>query len=254
VSPSIKAARCRSAFNAHKMSVVISSLLCLTLAGGCGSFAAQGRNSEGVRLFQQAEYHRALEHFQDAIHNDPDDADGYYNLAASYHRIGALENRPSHLKTAEHYYNQCLDRDDDHQECYRALAVLLAEQGRTDEAFRLIEGWVDKRPNSSGARIELARLCQEHNCPADAKNHLIDALKLAPDNPRALAALGKIREDMGDEAQALKDYQRSLECDRFQHQVAGRVAALQAKTGRNSWSTPTGGGTRLVDRESTPLR
>ena len=252
--PSIEATRCRFHRNTLRMAGMIPVLLSMALAAGCGSFAAQGRNSEGVRLFRQAEYDRALQHFQQAINTDPKDADGYYNLAATYHRMGTSENRQSDLRTAEDYYNQCLDRDDNHCECYRGLAVLLVEQGRSDDAHRLLEGWADQCPDSADAKIELARLCEEHKCPSDAKDHLIDALTTDPNNPRALAALGKIREDMGDHAQALEDYQRSLEGDRFLLQVASRVSALQSKMGRKSWSAVPGDGTRLVDRESTPLR
>jgi len=205
-------------------------------------------------MFQQAEYHQALRHFQDAINTDPKDPDGYYNLAATYHRLGVLENRQSDLDTAENYYHQCLDKDENHRECYRGLAVLLVEQGRSDDAYRLIEGWVEQRPDSADAKIELARLCEEHKCQSDAKDHLIDALKIDPDNPRALAALGKIREEMGDPAQALEDYQRSLEGDRFQMQVASRASALRSKMGPKLWSTAPDSGTRLVDRETPPLR
>ena len=45
---------------------------------------------------------------------------------------------------------------------------------------------------------------------------------------RALAALGKLREESGDPVQALANYQRSLGFNRNQPEVAARVAALQA--------------------------
>jgi len=254
VSPSTQATRCRFHCHTYRTAGILLASLSLMLATGCGSFIAQGRNSEGVRLFHQAEYQQALQHFQDAINTDPQDADGYYNLAATYHRMGVRDKRESDLKMAEDYYNQCLDRDENHTDCYRGLAVLLAEQGRVDAAFRLIKGWGDQYPDSVDAKIELARLSEEHNRRSDAKDHLIEALKIDPDNPRALAALGKIREDMGDHVQALEDYQRSLQGDRFQLQVASRVSALQSKIGQRSWSAGPDDGTRLVDRESAPLR
>ena len=228
--------------------------LTLCLAAGCADFAAQGRNAQGVRLFTQARYHEALQQFHEATYTDSLDPDGYYNLAATYHRLGVLEDRQSDLDQAENYYNQCLDREPDHCECYRGLAVLLAEQGRNEEAFRLLEGWVDREPSGSEAKIELARLFQEFGDRAAAKEHLIDALQVEPDNPRALAALGKIREDMGESEQALVDYQRSLWHDRFQPQVASRIAALRATTVPSFSGTGFDSGTRLVDRRSRPLR
>ncbi len=225
---------------------------------GCGGFAAQGRNCEGVRLYQQSQYQDALREFQEATYADSNNADGYYNIAATYHRMGRLEHRQADLDQAESYYNLCLDRDANHTECYRGLAVLLAEQGRRDEAFRLMEGWVQRQPTSADAKIELARLNDEFGNRQAAKEHLIEALAIQPDNPRALTALGKIREDAGDTAQALANYQRSLWYDNRQTLVASRVAALQTGSpggAANGVSAPTVDmGTRMADRSAPPLR
>ena len=60
-----------------------------------------------------------------------------------------------------------------------------------------------------------------------AQEQLLAVLEVQPDNPRALTALGKIREDTSDKAQALANYQRSLGQDNRQPQVAERVAMLQ---------------------------
>ncbi len=198
---------------------------------GCGSFAAQGRNSEGVRLFQQARYQDALRQFQEATYADPNNPNGYYNLAATSHRLGRLEHRQSDLDQAETYYNLCLDRNANHVECYRGLAVLLAEQGRKEEAFRLVEGWVQRQPSLADARVELARLNDEYGNRQAAKDILIEALVADPKNTRALTALGKIREEAGDTAQALANYQRSFSLDNRQPQVASRLSALRGGGG-----------------------
>ena len=86
---------------------------------------------------------------------------------------------------------------------------------------------MQRQPGSADAKIELARLNDEFGNRQAAKEHLIEALAVQPDNPRALTALGKIREDAGDKAQALANYQRSLWQDNRQPQVAARVTALQ---------------------------
>jgi len=244
----------RSSPNARTALSLASAALTLVTAVGCGGFAARGKNAEGVRLFQQARYNEALQQFQEATYEDPANADAYYNLAATYHRLGRLGNRPTELKQAEDFYNQCLDRHPNHRDCYRALAVLLAEQSRTDEAFRLIEGWADRQPGSADARIELARLFEEHGQRRAAKEHLLDALSVEPDNPRALAALGRIREQLGEHTQALADYQRSLWHDRFQPEVAARLAALQSAIAPGGLAGPPPGGTRTVTGSTGTLR
>ncbi|MGA2797573.1 MAG: tetratricopeptide repeat protein [Thermoguttaceae bacterium] len=239
---------------------------------GCGGITASGRNAEGVKLFQQSQYDQALRSFQEASYADGGNADAYYNQAATYHRLGKMNNNAQgDLQKAETYYNLCLDRNNNHADCYRGLAVLLAEEGRTQECFRLVEGWVSQQPTSADAKIELARLCEEFGDRNSAKEHLVEALTIQPDNPRALAALGKIREDSGDPAQALANYQRSFWYDNHQPQVASRISALQGSTNPSIVSTapyllappyipaatgvpPTFDQSQMVNRDPAPLR
>ena len=221
---------------------------------GCRNFASRSMNAEGVRLFQQARHDEALERFREATFVDQDNPDGYYNLAATYHRTGRLGNRPSDIAQAEKYYNMCRERDPNHPECHRGLAVLLAEEGREDEAFGLIEDWVARRPNQPDATIELARLTQEFGGKEAAKEHLLDALAIDPCNSRALTALGSIRESMGENTQALADYQRSLKNDRLQPQVASRVAALQSAGAPSVSISAPDAPTRLVEKDSDTRR
>ena len=254
MAKSTPAIRCRFRWNTPRTAGAVLVGLTLALAAGCADFSARGRNAEGVRLFSSARYHEALQQFQEAAFTDPGNADGNYNLAATYHRLGLLENDESYLRQAEHHYHLCLDQGGNHADCYRGLAVLLVEQERNEEAFRLLEGWVDREPSSAEAKIELARLFEEFGDRPAAKEHLLEALQAEPTNPRALAALGKIREDMGEPIQALADYERSLWHDRFQPQVASRIAALRSTTSPPLSISGPDGTTRLVDRESQSLR
>jgi Tfp pilus assembly protein PilF len=229
--------------------------LCLLPLAGCGEFASCGRNAEGVRLFQQARYDEAMQQFQEASYDDPRNSDAYYNIAATHHRIGRLEHRKSDLDRAETYYNLCLDQNPNHTDSYRGLAVLLAEQGRTDEAFRLVEGWAQRQPGLADAKVELARLNEEFGNRQVAKDQLIEALVIEPENPRALSALGKIREDAGQREQALANYRRSLLSDNRQPQVASRLAALQSGAPVGSPSAPTvEPGPQMADRNPPPPR
>jgi tetratricopeptide (TPR) repeat protein len=200
----------------------------LSLAGGCSQVASQALNSEGVRLYQAGAYSQAADQFQRAIASNPKSATSYYNLAAALHKSGKLTGQQNDLAQAERLYNQCLEYDPNHTECYRGLAVLLAETGRTDAAFRLLDGWAARSPQLADPRIEQARLLEETNNAQLASARLVEALAIDPNNSRALTALGRLREVAGDRAQALADYQRSLSLNRFQPEVSTRVAALQA--------------------------
>jgi tetratricopeptide (TPR) repeat protein len=224
------------------------ALLAMALAApalaGCG-MVSHVQNAEGVSMYQQAYYQGALERFHQALASDPTNADAYYNLGATYHKLGRLHNDRNDIQQAESYYHQCLDRDPNHPDCYRGLAVLLVEDGKTPEAFALVQNWEQRNPAAPAPKIELARLYEESGNKPAAQQQLHDALEVDPNNARALAALGKLREDSGDPQQALINYQRSLAINHYQPGVAQRVAALQSTLGTSGAPLPPGG-TRIV--------
>jgi tetratricopeptide (TPR) repeat protein len=198
----------------------------LAMAGSGCQMISHSKNAEGARMFDQAYYQGAQQRFQEAIQADPNNPDGYYNLARTYHQLGKLHNQKSDFQQAESYYHQCLDHDPNYQNCYRGLAVLLVEQGRSGDAFKLMEGWASRNPSTSAPKIELARLYEESGNRDQAKQQLIEAVNVDPTNARALAALGKLREDAGETQQALANYQRSLQIEPNQPQLASRIGAL----------------------------
>lgn len=204
------------------------SCLLISLAG-C-HMMADGQNIEGVRLLEQGQAQAALQRFQQVVVANPTNADGYYNMAATYHRVGREASDQQQLKYAEDLYNRCLDISPNHVECRRGLAVLLAETNRSDRAFNLLKNWVDSNPTLADARVELARLYQEYGEVETAKAQLNQAIAFDQNNYRAWAALGRIREELGDPAQALANYQRSYGLNSFQPRVAQRIASLSQTT------------------------
>lgn len=227
----------------------LMALLGMAIASGCNSVQNQTLNAEGVSLYRQGAYPQAAQKFEQAIAKKPDSADGYYNLAASLHQTGIRNNRPDDLRQAELYYNQCLERKEDHTECYRGLAVLLKETNRSDAAYRLLNNWGTGSPQNPNPKIELARLLEEENRVDQAKAQLVAALTVDPNEPRALAALGRLRDQAGDYQQAIQNYQRSLAVNPNQAQVAARVATLQSATGSVSGLATGGtGDSRLANQ------
>ncbi len=201
-------------------------------------------------MYQNAYYEGALQQFQKAVDADPKNADAYYNLASTYHQLGKLHRRDTDLTQAETNYHRCLDNSPNHEDCYRGLAVLLVDRGHPDQAKELLELWSQRAPGMPGPKIELARLADEQGDRQTAQAKLIEAVAIDPHNARALAALGKVREESGDPAQALANYQRSLQINRFQPDVAARVATLQ--TGLNGGVVTPPGGTRTVNANVVP--
>lgn len=210
--------------------VAVALLVGATTFSGCGLSAYQN-NSTGVQLFEQGNYDGAARRFQQAIADDPAFADGYYNLASTHHRLWKLRGTPNDAAQAEQLYRLSIDRDAEHRESYRALATLMNEQGRSQEAFALIGNWAARSTQPAEARVELARLYQEYNDFASAQARLREAIELDPRNARAFAALAQLQEQIGDPSQALTNYARSFELDQAQPEVEQRIASLRSLQG-----------------------
>ena len=190
----------------------------LLVLGGCESSASY-LNSQGVNSYYGGDFALAKNYFQEAMLEDPSDPNIYYNLASSYHRIGDRQQ-------ADFFYNQCLMRDPGHARGHHALAVSFMEQGRTDEAHRLIETWVAVEPYRPEPHVELAWLQKEGGDRESARLSLQRALEIDPAHPKALTQLASLYEhDRPDRAVVL--YERSLQSDRNQPQVANRLAQLR---------------------------
>lgn len=220
------------------------------LATGC-QWTTAGKNSQGVHLFQQGQYQQAAQVFEKAIYQSPSDADGYYNLAATYHQLGKANRSQQLLDNAETLYLKCLDYNENHTDCYRGLSVLLVEKNQPEKAQRLLEGWFNRNPGNPAAKVELARLHEEFGDRQGAKEYLQQALAVDPYETRALAALGRLQESEGNAEQALANYQRSLYRNQLQPEVAARVASLRAAVNAGMQTSP---GTRTVTTPVNPTR
>lgn len=203
-----------------------------------------GQNTLGVRLYQQGRYAEALQQFQVAQSSDPSNPDAYYNLAATYHKLGVAQKNAQLIEQSESLYNQCLDLAPNHVDCHRGLAVLLAESGRPDSAMTLLKKWAAANPQLADPRIELSRLHQEFGQTKVAEQYLDEALALNPSDHRAWTARGQMRETAGDLGQALQNYQQSLAINSLQPDLYQRVASLNVKIAQNTISgAPAGGWT-----------
>lgn len=228
------------------ISLVVFAGLSIITSAGC-SMSAQGRNVDGVREYQLGRYHKAIQHFQRALARDPNNADSYYNLAATYNTLAKQNGDRALMQQAEGLYHQCLDLNPDHVTCYRGLASLLIDTDRQESAFTLMRRWAQRSYGSAEPRIELARLHEEFGDKDTAIQHLTDALHVDANNARAWSALGRLRENRGELAQALANYQQAYNLNQFQPGVGTRIAALQQGM---AGGAAVGNGTQMVNTPS----
>jgi tetratricopeptide (TPR) repeat protein len=233
--------------------VCLLGLIVAAAGGGC-NMVATGQNMQGARLYEKGQYYTAMEKFQGAMASDPSDANAYYNLARTLHQLGETNKDANMLKQAETLYNQCLDRNPNHAECYRALAVLLVQTERPDRAFALLKNWAIRSPQNADARVELARLYEEFGDAKTAELQLQQALQLDQTNKRAWTAMAYLRESNGDLPQALANYQRAYALNGYDPTIASRIAALNKSATGAPGTLSTEGATRTVDASAPAAR
>ncbi|MCC9605609.1 tetratricopeptide repeat protein [Blastopirellula sp. JC732] len=230
-----------------------AAMLVALACTGC-QMASTSSNVAGVRAVQNGQPMVAVNQFQQALANDPTNADALYNMAATYHEMAKTNNDQAMLQQAEYLYNQCLDQDPNHTDCYRGLAVLLIDTKQPDRAYKLMEGWAQRNPTSADPKVELARLYQEFGDDQTALAQLNQAVAIDANNARAWAALGSLREKSGDYSQALANYQRSLALNNFQDGVNTRVATLVRQGVQADTPLSPTGDTRIVQNPNTTQR
>ena len=222
------------------------------LTTACFGCTASNNNTEGVKYFGQARYDMAVQSFQAARNADPNNADAYYNIAATYHLLGrsALQTgqvalAQQHFDYADQNYRLCLTKKPNDADAYRGLAVLSMERQDYEAAFGLLRTWEGASPGLAEPKIEIARLYQESAQMAQAKGDtktaqeslqwamtsLQSALTIEPNNARALRAMGFLREQTGDVIQAMSSYRLSLQSNPNQKDLAERVAQLEKTPG-----------------------
>ena len=202
----------------------------LTASSGCRTSSSY--NADGVQQFQNGQYQSAVDQFQQAIAANPNDSDAYYNLAATLHDWGRRSQNDELLEQSESLYHRCLDLSGDHVDCYRALAVLLVDTDRKQDAFTLLERWAQRSPGASAPHVELARLHEEYGDDQSARQYLARALDVDSADSRAWAAMGRLREREGRLAQALTDYQQAYGLNRYHPGVPERIASLRQQIAR----------------------
>ncbi len=236
-------------FTANRFIFATSMLLVLLSCFGSSGCTRMTQNGTGVSLYQQGRYAEALQTFEQAKQSDPTNPDSYYNLASTYHRLGTSAKDQKMLDNAEAIYNQALELSPNHVECHRALAVLLVETGRSDKAFTLLKRWAQRSPSVSDARVELAKLHQEFNQTKIAEQYLDEALAMDPNNAKAWAERGRLRETSGELMQAVQNYQQSIAINSLQPDLYQRIGALNVRLTQNVMATT---GTTIAGATGAP--
>jgi predicted Zn-dependent protease len=128
---------------------------------------------------------------------------------------GYVEDAQGNDDIAAGYYRKAITADPKQFESRLSVGLILARQGKQQEAHEQLEAACKLEPNppNPGAKAQawraLAQLDRSRN-PDAAKQELLQALSLSPEMPADLLLTGEIAEAAGDEVSAETAYRRLL--------------------------------------------
>jgi cellulose synthase operon protein C len=173
----------------------------------------KGRPSDVDGLIFKGELQRlkndpsgAVESLQAALHNEPDNAVGHYQLGLAYAQERDLSRAESEWREAVRIRPGLTDAQ-------RALGTLQISRGEYDNALQTAQQMVNAQPLSGDGFIlkGIAELGLRKF--ADAQRDDEQARNLAPDSPAAYVQLGHVQVAQKQYGEAQKFYQQALDKD-----------------------------------------
>jgi Flp pilus assembly protein TadD len=179
---------------------------------------------DGLRLTGRGQHALAIERFEQALVQSPNDVRVLFALGNTARALGL--SRP-----AEAFFRRVLVAEPDRLEALVNLANLLRAQGQAEAAERLIASALDRHPTHAELWLTMGSILREKDDRVGATIHYHQALALRPDYPPALGNLADLLSDEGDVAQALTLYDRVLRQDKDDAQARMNRAVLHLLQG-----------------------
>jgi tetratricopeptide (TPR) repeat protein len=183
-------------------------VLLASLAGGAQQqdVPETSQLSAAETLIEQHDYAKAREAVLQALTAKPDDVRAIYDL-------GYIEESTDHAKEAEQDYRRAIELDAALPQPHLALGRLLRDTARADESRQQYQLVGDDAKADGGLRGEALRALANMDAdahPVQARNELLEALKISPETPPDTLLTGRLAEAAGDDAVAAEAYQKLL--------------------------------------------
>lgn len=175
--------------NMPNRSLLTLALVSSSLTAGC---AWLPWNSDGSTPSSREMHGRIVPHAR-----IQDGADS----AAAFHALGRHLQREGRLEDAERAFRRALDFDPAYTEARNALAVLAASRGDLAQAIAMLSSLVASSPDQPHLLTNLGYAYYLNGDYALAKERLIQALSIAPDNDSARQKLTLVKEKLGEPAE-----------------------------------------------------
>ena len=153
----------------------------------------------GAALWDKTDYRAALEQYEIAARLAPSSAEAHFLKGSGHRLLGAdLEAKVA--------FQRSLELDAEFQPSLSALGMLLAAEGRWDDAALLLEKVREGDPTAPSVRLELGRVYRRLGRFDEALQELETAKRLAPGERKVYYLLGGVYGDLNQHSEARKAY------------------------------------------------
>lgn len=154
----------------------------------------------------------------------PDDTSPYYQLAATYARLGR-DNE------AYYYLNQYESRADRDVHTYSQTASLYRQLDDRAQEGRVLSQWLAATPESTSAQQAWADYNRRLGSYDVALGQYENLASVMPDNPMPYRQMGDIYRRLGDYTEAQNQYETALSLRPADIDILGRVAEMRLQSG-----------------------
>jgi len=185
---------------------------------------------EGLKLSAQGQHALAIERYEQALAQTPNDTRVLFALGNTARALGMA--RP-----AEVFFRQVLALEPQRMEAVINLTNLLRSQGNFSAAETLLAPALSSNPDSAELWLTMGSVHRETGNAARAIEHYREALTHKPNYPQALGNLADLLADDGEIEEALALYDRALREDKDNAQARLNRAVLHLLCGnlKDGW-------------------
>ena len=179
---------------------------------------------EGLKLSAQGQHALAIERYERALAQSPNDTRVLFALGNTARSLGLA--RP-----AEEFFRRVLALEPQRLEALINLANLLRSRGNFTATEALLAPALSNNPDSAELWLTMGSVYRETGNAALAATHYREALVRKPNYPQALGNLADLLADAGEPEEALALYDRALRADKGNAQARMNRAVLHLLSG-----------------------
>jgi tetratricopeptide (TPR) repeat protein len=210
---------------AERSAGVLSGLAILgavMLAAGCEDSAAR-YNKSGLEAYRAGDYTQARAAFEEAIHNNPDNGDYYFNR-------GVAEQALGNLRPAIFNYDMAAKLNPGIVRAYQNAAACCVQLGEPQKALAELEKGTQATPYNAQAFINLGKFYLSQGDMYNAKLAMAKAVAADPDSAAAYRDYGHLLIQAGEKAKGIAHLKKSLQLEPIQPGLSAELSKL-APTG-----------------------